>query len=326
MTDSIDRTTAILRNSVLGVALDPLRKEHGDVPEVEAAKVLLATMIERMWYARVYEAFRQLAPLLDDIPARVRSDRETEDLALALYGALYRRISLPMPTVEAESVRRVSRLLLTDGGRTVVGRAGDVSLPSHVGLVPEALLPLRGEQDLETLLVGRLIERREEVLREFRYWVTQPAIRTDAWFETLRNLLGAGQDGEPATPSFWIPTKALDQWAYRWYSIGAYAQAARRGQALYYVNNPPNGPDERTTTFCRWIHGRAVDMQQADGQIALLFQAAQMGSYSLLKSAWPMQTFGKGATTAEFELALDRGALPGFHWRCRTQLSTTRPA
>ena len=115
---------------------------------------------------------------------------------------------------------------------------------------------------------------------------------------------------------------ALDLWAYRWHSIGSFeGLIAQSGpdKIIVAFNNPPGGPDVRTTPFCGWVHGKVISVTQARRQIQSYLAAVAQRDAPAAMAAWPVlnanDASGEGVS---FEVSFQRMALPPYHFFCRT--------
>jgi len=120
---------------------------------------------------------------------------------------------------------------------------------------------------------------------------------------------------------------AADTWGYRWFNLGvlkAHEQATlREARVLVAVNNPPNGPDQKTTPFCRWVHGRRVGVTALREQAALYFDAIDRGDAEGAQSVWPLLSGTEARGEAASFKTLFRGVgLPPYHQLCRTILQS----
>jgi hypothetical protein len=126
----------------------------------------------------------------------------------------------------------------------------------------------------------------------------------------------------------------VDAWAYRQNSIGVFLAAQAAGVRVLIARNPL---DDRTTPFCRWVHGKPVGIEKAARQVARMREAVEARDRDRMVEAWPMLNMSKKAMKeARADLAQDRApgarisdqeiyrrfflrvGLPPYHWRCRT--------
>lgn len=126
--------------------------------------------------------------------------------------------------------------------------------------------------------------------------------------EGLQRVLGLGE----AAPRYF--SAAADAFAYRWYSMGALAAAAAAGiEELQYLNNPPAGPDARTTPLCRSLHGRRFTVSVSSESALEYLQSISRYGHGFTNSAFV-------PADAEWPASLGPPGLgiPPFHPRCRT--------
>jgi len=115
---------------------------------------------------------------------------------------------------------------------------------------------------------------------------------------------------------------ALDTWAYRWHSIGAFeGLIAKFGNEvkIVAVNNPPTGPDDKTTPFCRWVHGQVVEVRKIRRQIQGYLSAVSDRNVDRAKEMWPLLS-SKDASSegTPFAESFKRLGMPPYHPFCRT--------
>lgn len=113
----------------------------------------------------------------------------------------------------------------------------------------------------------------------------------------------------------------VDTWAYNVRATAALHTAEKFGlRELVAVNNPPTGPDERTTAFCRWVHKKVIRL---DGSwrknLKAYFDAVQDDDPESAQKARPVRAFKKTEGPNAFRQHFAHVGLPGYHPRCRTQ-------
>ena len=306
-------------------------------PEVEALIRLVTPLLSRHWETITEQAeldlVAQLQALEDelgtpDVDALVVSDerrsRVLEDLLVAFLASLQEAVEAPFPTSVQAVVRRSVQDLLSSGARVLslpldFARAGDVRQ-----------LALR---DLSMMVAGRYQLRTSEVRDHLQDFLTNRAARTAAgpaqrlvrvpavagpardlaeWRARLRALLGA-------QTASWLPF-VVDVWAYRWFNVGSFLAARQGGVlALEAFNNPPGGPDTRTTPFCFWVHGRLIPMGRAATVLRRYSDAVRRGDVTAAMQAWPLLPHGIAeGTPTDFRRGFATVGLPPYHARCRT--------
>ena len=110
-----------------------------------------------------------------------------------------------------------------------------------------------------------------------------------------------------------------DAWAYRQYNIGRYISMRAAGIRTFEVfNNPPSGPDDRTTRFCRWAHRKVIKVERVERQLSEMARAVREDDRAIIEQAWPMLRLRKGDTAAGFRQMFIGTGLPPYHWRCRS--------
>ena len=64
----------------------------------------------------------------------------------------------------------------------------------------------------------------------------------------------------------------VDAWGYRTFNLGVLAAAKAARVEELVAANPK---DERTTPFCRWVHGKVVKVRQIEARVASFVEASQ---------------------------------------------------
>jgi len=309
-----------------------------DVPEVDAAIVVVQSVAEAHWRGAVQAAVAELEAgldrLEDDLPtpevdALSREDEQRRSLLLSSLVAsflvtLRERASAPLSPARQQVVALAGRRLVQAGSA-----AQGVPLDRAAPLAQEALTA--AERDLGLLMRGRVDQRVEDVRRHLELFLTNRAARTpapasppsalpgavtsrDSWREQLQTLLGA-------RTNTWLP-QTVETWAFRWYNVGGFLGLTQGGTsvALVAVNNPPIGPDTHTTPFCDYVHGRTISVSRARLQLGRYISAVRDSNIDGMISAWPLldnKAATKGGPSA-FRVRFASLGLPPYHWECRT--------
>lgn len=312
-----------------------------DVPEVEAIIRILTPAVEDFWERALGEAVvaaeRQLDSLEDELPtasvdavtfAAIRNERDrTLDILVAVFLSIIEQGSTAQLglSIEQAIIRSVEELM-TDGGR---------SLNFNIDLAREPAFRQAAREDLRTLLKGRVDTRKREIRRAGREFLTSRRARTPArpgdildpprpplraaslqqWRQQLREVVGL------AGPQ-WIP-QIVDQWAYRWFSIGQF-RAARQAGVLEFIARAVL--DDRTTPFCRWVDGRRLRLSRLENQVERHIRASIANDIEALAANWPMlpSSIVGGNDRRAFARAFARVGLPPYHFRCRTTVQPAR--
>ncbi len=117
-----------------------------------------------------------------------------------------------------------------------------------------------------------------------------------------------------------------DAWAFRLFNIGVLLAAEAAGEVELVAMNPM---DERTTPFCRWVHGRVIGVRAARDRVEAFAAAVHGGDRLSIISAWPFISQSRrgldeirrengGSLVNGFRTFFSRIGLPPYHWRCRT--------
>lgn len=288
---------------------------------IDQALSILVPLLEDHWNKIAEDALRQLFErvtsledsTLSNVPdALVRDriddqDEAVQDLVLALVGALRLRLATPPPDTVLRVAERLTRRLALEGAR--LG-----SLELELGSPGGAARLLEGSDDLAFAVRARLAPARLRALTEHvRLLVTnrprrQLPLRRRDWMQEARDLLGI-----PA--SSWLPI-GVEAWAVRWRSIGAVQAAQQSGVRRLVARNPL---DHRTSTFCRWVHGRVILVEDAQDQLDRYFEAMRADDADAAFSAWPLLQIRSSDGPKEFEAYAEGIGLPPYHPRCRTE-------
>jgi hypothetical protein len=171
-----------------------------------------------------------------------------------------------------------------------------------------------------TFWIGRTAEAtagmEAQFLRTLRAFIDDPTQRSHAGrlalVRRLREILLTGRTGIRA---------GVDLWAYRWYNIGIVEGAAMHGsEELVIFNNPPSGPDAKTTPFCRWVHGRRITVRKVRQQRDAYLNAIRKGDVVAAKRVWPILHDTQRMSEEEFAAAFEGLSAPPYHFFCRTVL------
>lgn len=282
-----------------------------DVPEVEAVIDVVLPILEELWPDTADNLVQIALERVGGLERPLQADEDStalEDLVLAILGALELRLGLVLPLEGQQAVLAATERLLAAGGASVG------ATPS-LAAVGTAGLPQTGLGDLELALRGRLQLRRQEVAQVLREAVL--SAEPVATFEgRLQELLGRATAG-------WLPF-VVDTWAYRWFNVGAFVGGRQQGVGAFRIfNNPPAGPDERTTPFCWWVHQKLVPVSRVETQLVEMERAIRGNNIRLAMRAWPLWRTDDGTTPTDFANFFLRAGLPPYHGKCR---SVARPA
>lgn len=324
-----------------------------DIPDVEREIPGVSRLVLSHWRRSQAEAFAEFEAELRD---RERRERLTAAAIVALLLLLLRRRARsPLPQAARDRVRRSSRRLLSLGGV--------LESPAFAG-IPREFLPgpsfgsITGHErmgvfELESMTAFRLGPGTERRLRRIAEKYVQERDRRP---NDGPSFIPPGIAPTPSTPADGkspleaaiealseatrdnggaVSTVVTDAWAYRQANIGVVLAAQEAGiKTLVAFNNPPPGPDERTTPFCRWVHEKVIRIDRAVRQVAR-FEAAALAGQDPAE-VWPyINQSGKALREARAELSADRrgapaateevfrrhfvnAGLPPYHARCRT--------
>lgn len=226
-------------------------------------------------------------------------------LAAAALADFAGRLEAPLSPEEQRIVRSASERLLLQGADGL-----DQPFDTASGAYAEALAA--AERDLLQVLIGRLDVVRidvESIVRQGLAGTLAPA-EVEAQLKALLNAPGTD----------WI-SRSVEAWAFRWRNVGSIDAAQQAGiLRLRVVNNPPRGPDAKSTPFCRWMHGRTISVAQAAEQTRRYQQAVLAGDTAGARAAWPLLDRARLSREADFPLTEATVGLPPYHFGCRDTL------
>jgi hypothetical protein len=182
------------------------------------------------------------------------------------------------------------------------------------------------------MLGGRIQTRTKEVEAHAKDFLRNARARTPArpgditeavagGARSLQDWLGRLTQTAGIDTSKWLP-QAVDQWAYRWFNVGAYRAARQRGVTEFVAWNPR---DTRTTPFCLWVHGRVISSSKLDAQLDRHIRLSIDGDLEGMMANWPMlpREIIQGKSRIVFRRGFARVGMPPYHFFCRTRI---RPA
>jgi hypothetical protein len=274
--------------------LAALKKAGTGTPEVEAAIDVLMPDLLLHWR-------KESERVISEIERRNR-DAFNRDTVVAVLASLMLRLEV-LPVRSETAIDEIVATLFLEGQRAA-GLEGDALAP----FLDRLDAPAAARDDLRLALHGKSLEARQAVARALRAQIVQidsPAAARVALRMTLQEALGA--DGA------WLAS-AVSNWAYRWYGAAVAAAADAQGfTRLRAVNNPPFGPDQRTTPFCVYAHNREILGGTASvlGTFAQYAEAIRAGDWIAVQDVLP---FSSEAPPAGTPLTTP----PPYHHNCRT--------
>lgn len=322
-----------------GMARNHLVKADADIPAVQTAIAIMSQVARAHWNLAVARALKSLDDALSRIPeepgesalAPVANAKEKDEalqaIVLGLLLLLKQELELPLAPSSVTTLRDVGEKLLLEGAKSV---DQVFSVSTRGGHTAATLV----ETDFRALFSWHFENASPAVFRELREFVVSPEAREtrasplkpggavdgsfgkSAWDARLEKALGAGGQ---------FVDGAVDTWAYRAHSLGIFEGLVVAGaRAIRIFNNPPTGPDARTTPLCRYLHGRQVPLARAKEQVAEYLAALQRRDYDAAARAWPLlKVTASDGEERLLEILRSAGvavALPPYHRRCRTQL------
>lgn len=284
--------------------------EKAEVPEAASARGTVLSLLKRAWSSRV-EAAEDVA--VEAVEGFENASLEQEDegnleaiLALVLLEVTL-ELRAPFTTRTRKALGAAARALLLAGARG----SGEFSLEAGRG--PAALNG--AVYDLAQIIQGHVARAEPKIRENLRSFLVSPEVRADRarWRADLRQAL----DAEGV-----FLRSGADTWAYRTFNIGrgegAVAAALQGTGRLVVVNNPPNGPDGKTTPFCRWVHGREVETFRVTSFLDNYRAALSSGDPAQAIAAWPLELGVKSQTIHDHINTFERLPLPPYHFFCRT--------
>lgn len=285
-----------------------------DVPAVQAEIELLAPLVAEVWRRGAEAALREAAAQAAlRASLRAQRDREfTQDQIVAILGSLY--IAFGQEALDAIVVLEAARRLVEAGwrstGETYTGLdAGQILLVENV------------RDDLQFWVTERFRERQEALEPILEEWLLlDPEDREDAIEDMLEGVEAVVDDPSGVTAAF-----LTDLWAYRSFNAAIVLAAVRAGHELLELFNNPagGGPDQKTTTFCRSIHGRRFNVRALWFDLTRYYREVEKRDGDSAKAVLPLLSSQEAGRAAD-EAALAALGPPPYHGRCRTILRVIR--
>lgn len=332
-----------------------------DIPAVESEISGLTTLVHRHWVSTARQG-------VDDAIAEIEAENdrtlETAVVIALILLLLRRRVEAPMPQRTRDRIRRSAETLIEHGKQSagIGGFSRTIATSLGTGHAERGVLELEfmsaarveGAQMTERIetAVRRYVERRTktpvalspalpDVIIENA--PDRAASESRPPDSATRNVADRAEDlrtlredlnAVVADTNAALSNAIVDAWAYRQNSIGVFLAAQAAGVRVLIARNPL---DDRTTPFCRWVHGKPVSIERAARQVARMREAVEARDRDRMVDAWPMLNLSKKAmTAARADLRQDRApgarisdqeiyrrfflkvGLPPYHWRCRT--------
>lgn len=283
-------------------------KESGDIPEVEDARRVLKAILLGWWQDRARKILAHVLAAAADFRASGQQPTILAARTILLRAVI--EVGIP-PSVPGSLLEDAVLELLMQG--SAAAGAPLAGTPAASGREPLGV-------GLEALVVAGVLDAYAHL--DWRLRHPQGSSATSALILGAIRQGGASDGSEVALQRRLTSQEAFDSasdiWAYRWFAIGGVAGTSVREDArtLIYFNNPPAGPDGRTTPFCRWVHGRTAPAEDRQSQAAAYVVRILSGKDGFLRA--PL--VGNDETSSrEFARHLsDSIGLPPFHHRCRT--------
>lgn len=213
-----------------------------------------------------------------------RAEKKDDDFYFWLLALLESKLEAPPSGHIISSIVGAANVAFSEGSRNTV------RLKDHATALGDMLL----------LLKGRFRNRMEHIGMLLR--LPDPAQR----LALLRAEFGVEARN-------WL-TRVVDLWAYRWFALGRFRGAESQGLVYW------NPLDYRTTPFCNWLAGQAVDEAKVNRRYDQLKNAIVNDDLEGMFVAWPMVSPKRTNNEADFAAIRDEVALPPFHWYCRTEI------
>lgn len=299
----------------------PLFKDS-KLPEIEPFILVAQAIVERMAAVdqkRMIELLRRSIPkdvLAFEVHAGAseQGKKDLEDFVAALLLSMF----------SAAGRQETPDLMETIAGRLLSFGQKQVTPPDKVSNgAAVAQARARAKIDLDFWADHRwdvfkkdLQEALVEILSDRKKWIGSHQSVDDALAAAVEEILNSRRESQ---------SKLLaDAWAIRTVSQGSIVEARASGlETLIIFNNPPGGPDSRTTPFCRQIHRKLLIVATLVEQVDDYFGAIEKGDIDKAKGFWPMVSSKTAdGNSRDFEEAvntLDIGP-PPYHPYCRDVL------
>lgn len=135
----------------------------------------------------------------------------------------------------------------------------------------------------------------------------------ESWARNLESMIRANMGGVAETLAVELAVVAAN-------AISILDFQRRGIQFAIAFNNPPDGPDDRTTNFCRWVHLKRIGVANAAVKLDALRAAINARDEAAIKRALPVVRTRTGTTNAQHRVDFLRVGIPPYHWNCRTVL------
>lgn len=280
-----------------------------DIPGVQKHITMLLPMLEEVFDQNLEDTLDATLLDIEDFTSEESSEEDWVFFLAALWLSTLNDLGTADPAVTRAA--KVSGKALVQGGARRAGAPlpkglpGELSAPSSGDLMFWFRRAASSDPSIAALF--------KDSVRDFLKG-TRDTVSRLALIRNLREILMKARKALAVM---------LDLWAYRWNGIGAFeglsAGAETREIRIIAFNNPPNGPDARTTAFCRWVHGKTIEIRRARLQIQAYLGAVEAGDEDAAKAAWPiLDSSDARGDGADFEVSFRGLALPPYHFFCRT--------
>lgn len=303
--------------------------DKADIPEVEGVIRAVAPLARRYWAKKLDRALDYVIERLQTYGTSL--GREEVDVVFAggkealerevetLLATLEERMQCALGDAEAATVEQAAEKLILNGA-LAAGALITLGSPRDT---------LMARRDLTLVLSGKVAAQQRAAIREaLGQYLTSSDVREAVRVGPSRSLAGLGENPEArerlaawrasirrplgSAWTTWGPV-TVDAWAYRWHNIGRLIGGEARGVVRWVTQNPL---DERTSSFCRWVHGRTIYTSKIRRRLDEYYGAVDRGEVDRLRNLWSLNSNRTPET--QFSNLFSSVGLPPYHFRCRT--------
>ncbi|MBL4769489.1 MAG: hypothetical protein JKY94_17585 [Rhodobacteraceae bacterium] len=302
----------VLQKAVAGYTT-ALRKE--DIPAVEVEITLMQEAVSRLWEEGVVAVMAELLATLARI-RQIRDDEYNQDVVVSIIASLFRNF-------QGDTFNK--ELFGGAAGRAILAGAESTGIEGFGRTAQFFRLTGEVEDDLTYWVRNRFREREQRIKDAVRGWALLPGSkREEMELVILDNVRAVVSD-----PDGHVSRYIVDLWAYRAFNQGVVHAAASKGIASAYLFNNPKGggPDQKTTPFCRGVHGMQISVPKMVERWTEYKEEQRGGSYEGVKLAAPLLSFEESLLEGEearAKIKSGKFGYPPFHSHCRTIVQIKR--
>lgn len=282
-----------------------------DIPSVQAEITAIAPLVEKIWATGAESALQDLLTQAEFLATLSDSQFDQDFVVAALASVLLR---FDQTTLDSVIVLGAAQRLLVEG-------ANSTGLEFDMLSAEFFMLQVRVAEDLHFWLRHRFRQRAPQIEEVIRVWFSLPReSRRNSLNDLMVDVARVIEDPEGV-----VSNLVVDLWGYRSFNAGVVLAAAGAGvETLVVFNNPPGGgPDQKTTSFCRKVHGRRFRTVELAEKFEGYYEAQANNDLERTRATLPLLSKEESELRkGSVEALIDRKGLgpPPYHMRCRTVL------